>query len=261
MRAAVVGVLLAVLAATQIAVAAAPPASPRPEARSSEEGSGALADSQAAGATLLSPRPAVRPANLVRRATVRAAGFTPAPVAPSPSGGRKPLCGVPGLAGESVRAIPARIAGCGLSNGVKVTSVRGVALSNPAVMDCATAQALDKWVGSGVLPVIGNRGGGVVQLRVAAHYACRTRNNQPGGRVSEHGRGRAIDISGFALRNGTRIDVLSGWNDRRQGPLLRKMHGAACGPFGTVLGPNSDRYHRDHFHFDTARYRSGPYCR
>jgi hypothetical protein len=39
------------------------------------------------------------------------------------------------------------------------------------------------------------------------------------------------------------------------------MHKAACGPFGTVLGPNSNRFHQDHFHFDTARYRSGSYCR
>jgi hypothetical protein len=42
---------------------------------------------------------------------------------------------------------------------------------------------------------------------------------------------------------------------------MRRAHKTACGPFGTVLGPNADRYHQDHFHFDTARYRSGSYCR
>ncbi|MDX5403468.1 MAG: extensin family protein, partial [Rhodobacterales bacterium] len=25
--------------------------------------------------------------------------------------------------------------------------------------------------------------------------------------------------------------------------------------------PESDRFHRDHFHFDTARHRNGPFCR
>ncbi|MEM9755898.1 MAG: extensin family protein, partial [Pseudomonadota bacterium] len=25
--------------------------------------------------------------------------------------------------------------------------------------------------------------------------------------------------------------------------------------------PESDRFHQDHFHFDVADYRSGPYCR
>jgi hypothetical protein len=63
------------------------------------------------------------------------------------------------------------------------------------------------------------------------------------------------------LRDGTLITLRNGWNDRDTGPLLRRLHKGACGPFGTVLGPDSDRFHRDHFHFDTARYRSGPYCR
>ena len=46
-----------------------------------------------------------------------------------------------------------------------------------------------------------------------------------------------------------------------RGKALKKMHKIACGPFGTVLGPNANRFHRDHFHFDTARYRSGSYCK
>ncbi len=34
--------------------------------------------------------------------------------------------------------------------------------------------------------------------------------------------------------------------DEAQGPILQKLHRAACGPFGTVLGPNSDRFHQNH---------------
>ena len=37
--------------------------------------------------------------------------------------------------------------------------------------------------------------------------------------------------------------------------------GGQWGGFGTVLGPESDQFHQDHFHFDTARHRGGPYCR
>jgi len=56
------------------------------------------------------------------------------------------------------------------------------------------------------------------------------------------------------------MTVLTDWNGQyaRQ---LRAMWEAACGPFGTVLGPEADRFHADHFHFDTADYRSGSYCR
>ena len=171
------------------------------------------------------------------------------------------VCGVNAIRGQSLKPIPGRISGCGLKEPVQITEVAGVTLATPAVVDCTTAKALHAWIEKGVKPSVGRLGGGLVQLDVAASYACRPRNNQAGGKISEHGRGRAIDISAVRLKNGTHISVLNGWNDPLHGPLMRKLHRAGCGPFGTVLGPESDVYHRDHFHFDTARYRSGSYCR
>ena len=128
-------------------------------------------------------------------------------------------------------------------------------------MDCGTAKALTSWVIKTAKPALKRQGGGLSNLQIAAHYACRSRNNQPGAKVSEHGKGRAVDISGFQLRDGSTVTVLHGWTARGTAKVLRKMHRGACGPFGTVLGPEADRFHRDHFHFDTARYRSGSYCR
>ena len=171
------------------------------------------------------------------------------------------VCGDPDLQGEPVGRVPGRISGCGVKNAVRLKSVLGVSLSQTAVMDCTTAKALKRWIRKGVKPAFGKRGGGVARLRVAAHYACRTRNNLPGAKISEHGKGRAIDISAFQLRDGTVVTVLKGWRSGRDGRALKRIHKAACGPFGTVLGPNADRYHQDHFHMDTARYRSGSYCR
>jgi hypothetical protein len=97
-------------------------------------------------------------------------------------------------------------------------------------------------------------------LQVAASYACRPRNNQKGNRISEHGRGRAIDISAIVLANGTSITVLGDWGKGKGGKILKTVRAAACGPFTTVLGPGSDRFHRDHLHLDTARGR-GHWCR
>ncbi len=94
-----------------------------------------------------------------------------------------------------------------------------------------------------------------------ASYSCRTRNSKPGARLSEHAFGHAVDVSGVVLRDGTKLTVLDHWRSSRYGKILKAMHRAACGTFGTVLGPNADRYHQDHFHLDTARYRSGAYCR
>jgi len=242
---------IAAMLVASAAAAAAPPASPRPDPRPPVTAV-ASADVAAAVSATLSPRPTSRPKAPQQRAA--------ATIVRKPAGGAT-ICGVRGLTATPAEPIAARIRGCGLRDGVRVTAVQGVALSRPATIDCPTARALNDWVAQGVKPAIGRTGGGVTELRVAASYACRTRNNQPGARVSEHGRGRAIDIAAFKLRDGSEIAVLTGWRHRQQGRILKRIHRAACGPFGTVLGPNSDRYHRDHFHLDTARYRSGPYCR
>ncbi|WP_299723966.1 extensin family protein [uncultured Tateyamaria sp.] len=199
------------------------------------------------GATSL--RPSLRPRAVVQRAMARR------------NERRKgQLCGDPDLQGDVVGFVPGRINGCGIQEAVRVKSVSGVTLSQPAVLDCSAAKALKRWTEKSAQNVLRNKGGGLASYRVAAHYACRTRNNQPGARISEHGRGKAIDISGFVLRDGTTLTVLRDWNSGN-GRALKRMHKEACGTFGTVLGPKSDRFHRDHFHFDTARHRGGAYCR
>ncbi len=173
---------------------------------------------------------------------------------------RGSVCGSRGIRGEQISRIRGA-GGCGIDNPVRITEVDGVALSTPATVNCDTARALQSWLRDGVTPAVGRLGGGVQSLRVVSHYSCRTRNSQRGARLSEHAKGNAIDIAAFRLNNGSVIDVESGWNRRAQSQVLRQMHRSACGTFGTVLGPNADRFHRDHFHLDVARHRGGAYCR
>ena len=85
---------------------------------------------------------------------------------------------------------------------------------------------------------------------------CRTRNNVRGAKISGHGRGKAVDIAGFVFSDGKEWTVEHDYNK-----TIRKAQKAACGIFGTTLGPGSDGYHEDHLHFDTASYRNGSYCR
>ena len=150
--------------------------------------------------------------------------------------------------------------GCGVRDAWAVSSVAGVRLSQQAILAPATLRALDRWVRRNAIPTVGSRGGGLQELHVVSHYACRTRNSRGGAKLSEHAKGHAIDIAAFVLRDGRRITVLNGWHSRDEG-LLKRLHSSACGTFGTVLGPNSDRFHRDHFHFDVAKHRGGAYCR
>ncbi len=173
---------------------------------------------------------------------------------------RGAVCGDIEIQGKPIGAVAAEIPGCGAKDAVRVTSVAGVTLSQGSIMTCEMAKALKRWVSKDVETAFGRRNK-VVSLRVAAHYACRTRNNRPGARISEHGRGKAIDIAGFKLEDGTLVTVLQGWTARETRKSMRRIWKAACGPFGTVLGPEADRYHRDHFHLDVARHRGGAYCR
>jgi hypothetical protein len=248
-----------VVAASVVAVAPAP--QPAPSA-SLPPGLANLVFTGGTGTRLAvaqSLRPGLRPGGLEQRVRASATRQTPGRV--TQPGSRGALCGVPGLVGDRLERIPGRIQGCGIAEPVRLREVDGIRLSTPATINCTTARALHTWVQDSLVPTVGRRGGGVSSLRVVASYACRTRNNQPGARVSEHGRGNAIDIAGIGLANGSELTVLGGWRDTRTGPILRDLHRGACGPFGTVLGPNSDRFHQDHFHFDVASYRSGPYCR
>ena len=141
---------------------------------------------------------------------------------------RGAVCGDPDLQGEAVGPVSGQMRGCGIDQAVRLKSVAGVRLSAPAKMDCGTAKALKTWVERGMRPAVGSHGGGVDSIRVMASYACRTRNSQKGARISEHGKGRAVDIGGFALRNGTEISVLQDWGRGREGRILRKMHRSAC---------------------------------
>ena len=42
--------------------------------------------------------------------------------------------------------------------------------------------------------------------------------------------------------------------------FLRAIHAGACHVFGTVLGPEANEAHRDHFHLDMKHRRRSAFC-
>lgn len=163
------------------------------------------------------------------------------------------VCGVPSIKGQEIAPIGSNIGGCGVPEAVAVTSVAGVRLSQTATVDCSVAKALNTWVDEVAQPAFDGK---LFELRIAAHYICRSRNNVKGAKISEHGKGRAIDIAAFILTDGKVLTVRENYNR-----LLRRIYRAACPYFRTTLGPGSDGYHEDHFHFDTSARDSAAYCR
>lgn len=154
--------------------------------------------------------------------------------------------------------------GCEIPNAWRVQSLGSVSFSNVATMNCGLADPLNDWLENHVQRAARkNFGEDVVSIDVAASFACRARNHKNGAKMSEHGFGNAIDIAGFTLESGRKVTVLDGWRGGRdERRFLASVHEAACGQFRTVLGPDADRHHRDHFHLDLQNRRNGSsYCR
>ncbi len=154
--------------------------------------------------------------------------------------------------------------GCFVHNAYTVSGLVGVRFSQAVTFNCGVANVTAKWLEDVVQPAAEDAfGERVVGIDVPAGFACRPRNNQNGAKLSEHGMGNAIDISGFTLSDGRKISVEQGWLGSRDARgFLKTVRSEACGPFKTVLGPGADSHHDDHFHLDLQRHRSGgSYCR
>ena len=88
-------------------------------------------------------------------------------------------------------------------------------------------------------------------------YSCRNVNNAQHGRRSEHATANAVDIAGFVLEGGRRISVVSDWGKPTpEGEFLERVRDQACKRFNTVLSPDYNELHRDHFHFDNGNHET-----
>lgn len=131
-----------------------------------------------------------------------------------------------------------------------------ISMKPAALLRCPMIPQIERWVETVVEPAARRHlGTSLVEIKVAASYACRPINHQSGGRLSEHGHANALDVSGFVLADGRTVTVKAGWHgDPRESAFLKAVHQGACDGFTTVLGPNADRFHHDHFHLDLARH-------
>jgi hypothetical protein len=129
-------------------------------------------------------------------------------------------------------------------------------------MTCPLADALDRWLREVVQPrAKALLHANVIRVSNLSAYQCRNRYNSPEERISYHAFAQAVDISEFVTAKGEHINVLEHWpvkDERSQ--FLRDIHDGACKIFGTVLGPEANAAHRNHFHLDLAKRRHSAYC-
>ena len=146
---------------------------------------------------------------------------------------------------------------CGATQPFEMTAALSgrVAMRPAALLRCPMIPAVDHWMQTTVMPAaLRNFSQPVVEIKVAASYSCRPMNHVDGARLSEHGHANALDVAAFILADGRSISVKKGWRgDYRDRAFLRAVRDGACQQFTTVLGPDYDGNHHDHFHVDLAR--------
>lgn len=153
--------------------------------------------------------------------------------------------------------------GCTLVNAVSLESFGGdhgaIKVSNLSAISCSTASAMAGWVRYGVDRAARQMlGSGVAQVETFGSYNCRSVAGKQA--LSAHSTGQAIDVSGFVLADGRTISIKHAWTrgSDAERQFLRTVRESACRRFNTVLSPDYDTAHQDHFHLETG---PGSTCR
>ena len=193
------------------------------------------------------------------REPARAPQTTRAPLpAPAVSSPQAQLCHARlTQAGALFAPLPDRTygAGCATVQTVRLDQLRGdasgFALSNLGPVTCPLAERFSAWARFGVdraaRQILGSP---LVRIETMGSYSCR--NIGGSSRRSAHATAEAIDVGAFVLADGRRISLVDDWDGgtRAERRFLRVVHDSACKRFGTVLGPDYNSAHRDHFHLE-----------
>ncbi|ALC10632.1 extensin [Sphingopyxis sp. 113P3] len=149
--------------------------------------------------------------------------------------------------------------GCTSIDSVKLLDI-GTPVTNLGAMTCPLARNFAAWAQYAVRPAArAYFGTEVVKIETFGTYSCRNIYGGRSGRLSQHASSNAVDVAGFVLADGRRIMLDGGWHgDKASQDFLRALHKSACRRFGTVLSPDYNAAHYNHFHLDMS---GNGYCR
>lgn len=149
------------------------------------------------------------------------------------------------------------VQGCPLTNVVRVRG-SAVAFNSPFTVTCPMLVTWVMFEQQQLQPLaLEHLGSEVSSVEHFGSFACRNIYNRENARRSQHATANALDIAAFRLEGGEQVSVLRDWNSTRapeKGLFLKALQDAACGYFGTVLGPDYNQAHENHFHLDASGY-------
>ncbi|WP_311950751.1 extensin-like domain-containing protein [Halomonas piscis] len=138
---------------------------------------------------------------------------------------------------------------CPLTNVVRLNA-SGVAFNRRFVASCPLALGWLMFEHHVLQPAAREHlGSPVSRVEHYGSFACRNVYGRKNARRSAHATADALDVAAFGLEDGRRISVLEGWqHEDERGRFLRALHRGACRHFATVLGPDYNAAHANHFH-------------
>lgn len=183
-------------------------------------------------------------------------------------------------------------AGCRYQDAVDITAFGDVPVPRPVILRCAMASRVSQWIKNTVQPTAQRLFKQRVKKILAwSGYRCSAAKGLWNGRyrrrLSQHGLANALDISGFILEDGTRIEYKRYWflggesrrgskkkkarksksrsvrkvrkrnsrkisEPRKRQAFLKSISLDACDAFQKVFSPDWDRQHWNHLHVDLA---------
>jgi hypothetical protein len=133
-----------------------------------------------------------------------------------------------------------------------------VAINPTAVLRCPMAESFAAWVRDEASSHTAVLGDALRSVDTLGSYECRGRNGIADAKLSEHGKGNAIDVRALVTTGGRHIDLT---DEMVSKPLRDDMRESACHRFTTVLGPGADSHHNNHIHLDILeRHRGARIC-
>lgn len=123
--------------------------------------------------------------------------------------------------------------------------------TNLGPVTCQVSNAFAAWARYGVDRAARQMLGSPLRsIETFGSYSCR--NVAGTSERSGHARAEAIDVAAFVLEDGRRIAVEQDWRGgtEQERAFLQTIRQSACRRFDTVLSPDYNADHEDHFHLE-----------
>jgi len=139
---------------------------------------------------------------------------------------------------------------CSIGNRVLLSSIGQVSI-DPVETSCAVALRSAMWERHSLRAAAEGLGAPIREILHQGSYNCRPIRGSS-TRLSTHATAEAWDVRGVVLADGRRLILKGGWTGNvLEATFWRAARDGACDWFATVLGPDYNALHADHFHLQS----------